>query len=777
VGSEASAQAAALKDEAGEPATETSDESENNLHEKAGFDVNGAGLERVTQNVDVKSAPKTGETVVVEDASAERSGTDGSVQERSERAGQPTRQVKVKQSARAKQTHATVAPDGQVRSTEGAAPVAGSAADSTTRTDADRRTGSSGATGARDRATVAAGSETSRDEGTIADGGDDASPAADTSSGGDLTATIANVAGSVLSRPRKHPWIPRVAGLACYLIGILDILSALFPRVRRMGPLHRLGHFVPGVQVPVNQINPYPVAATLIVGVLLFSLAHALRRRKHRAWMGVVALLGVSITVHLIRRETFGGVTLSLILLVLLLVFRAEFYALSDPRSRWRAIWTFWVMAAADVVLGLTLVSARPHEIIGGDGLFERFYHVLLGLAGISGPMHFRGDGYGDYIYLSLFGLGLLTVLVTLYLFLRPAEPVAHLTPAQEEQVRGLLEKHGPRDSLGYFALRRDKSVLFSPTGKACIAYRVVSGVILASGDPIGDPEAWPGAIKAFMERAERYAWIPAVMGCSEQAGEIWHREAGMDALELGDEAVVEVADFSLDGRPMRNVRQMVNRIERQGYSCQVRRLSDIPAAEITQIRRLACDGRSTETERGFSMALGRFGDPSDGRCVVVTAVKDDEIRAVLNFVPWGTDGLSLDLMRRDRSADPGLNELMIVAALREARALGVKRMSLNFAVFRSALERGERIGAGPVLRRWRGLLVFLSRWFQIESLYRFNAKFRPIWEPRFVAFRQTRDLPRIALAALEAEAFLVLPSLLRRGPKEPAEPASLRAG
>lgn len=590
-----------------------------------------------------------------------------------------------------------------------------------------------------------------------------------------LSADSASPAGIASQTPpiparNPKPWVPRAAGLLCYLLGLFDILSAIFPRVRHMESVHRLGHLVPGLQV-----NPYAVAASLIVGVLLFSLAHALRRRKHRAWMGVVALLTVSIAVHLVRREPIGGAVLYFLFLVLLIVYRNEFYALSDPKSRWRAVWTFWAMLAGDIAIGLVLVSARADHIIGDANLFDRVNHVVLGLAGISGPMHFRGDNYGDYIYFSLFGLGLLTVLVTLYLFLRPAEPAARLTPAQETEIRSLLQRHGQRDSLGYFALRRDKSVLFSPTGKSCIAYRVVSGVMLASGDPIGDPEAWPGAIRAFVERAERYAWIPAVMGCSEQAGEIWHREAGMDALELGDEAVVEVEDFSLDGRPMRNVRQMVNRIERQGYSCTVRRLGDIPSEEVTLIRRLACDGRSTETERGFSMALGRFGDPADGECVVVTATKDGEIRAVLNFVPWGKDGLSLDLMRRDRSADPGLNELMIVAALREAKGLGVKRISLNFAVFRSALERGERIGAGPVLRRWRGLLVFLSRWFQIESLYRFNAKFRPVWEPRFVAFRQTRDLPRIALAALEAEAFLVLPSLLRRGPKEETEAASLR--
>jgi lysyl-tRNA synthetase class 2 len=171
-------------------------------------------------------------------------------------------------------------------------------------------------------------------------------------------------------------------------------------------------------------------------------------------------------------------------------------------------------------------------------------------------------------------------------------------------------------------------------------------------------------------------------------------------------------------------------------------------------------------------MALGRIGDPSDGDCLIATAHKADDalgpygdLKAVLHFVPWGTDGVSLDLMRRDRSADPGMNELLIVAALEASPRLGIKRISLNFAMFRSALARGEKIGAGPVLRAWRGLLVFLSRWFQIESLYKFNAKFRPRWEPRFVVYSSSRDLPRIGFAAMQAEGFLnlALPSLLRR--------------
>ncbi len=96
---------------------------------------------------------------------------------------------------------------------------------------------------------------------------------------------------------------------------------------------------------------------------------------------------------------------------------------------------------------------------------------------------------------------------------------------------------------------------------------------------------------------------------------------------------------------------------------------------------------------------------------------------------------------------------------IKAAQELGIKRLSLNFAVFRSTLARGERIGAGPVLRAWRSVLLFASRWFQIESLYKFNAKFCPVWVPRFFVFAGPTDAPRVALAALEAEAFLVWPT------------------
>ncbi|MGF1427839.1 phosphatidylglycerol lysyltransferase domain-containing protein [Kitasatospora sp. LaBMicrA B282] len=552
-------------------------------------------------------------------------------------------------------------------------------------------------------------------------------------------------------------WLPGAVGYACLLIGLVDIASAIFPRLRRTR-MHIWAGQLPGTTTTLA------TAGTLLVGILLVLLAHALRRRKRRAWRMVCVLLPVGAALHVLRWHQVGPAVISMVLFGVMLVHRREFYAKADPRTRWRALLNLVVMGALSLGLGFLVVSSHPAREMGHPSLFDRVHETVWGLFGLDGPIDYHPDRIGDVVGYSLAGLGLLTAVSTAYLLLRPEKPEPELTADEEVRVRALLERHGERDSLGYFALRRDKSVLFSPTGKAAISYRVISGVMLASGDPVGDVEAWPGAIKVFMAQAREHAWVPAVVGCSEVGGEVWTREAGLDALELGDEAIVDATTFSLSGRAMRNVRQMVKRIERNGYSCQVRRVGDLGLAEKQKIADAAARWRGTDTERGFSMALGRFGDPADDACVVVTAHKapeegegGDDLKAVLHFVPWGKDGISLELMRRDRAADPGLNELLIVAALQEVPALGYRRVSLNFAMFRSALARGERIGAGPVLRAWRGLLVFLSRWFQIESLYKFNAKFQPEWEPRFLVYPSTRDLPRIGFAVMQAEAFITL--------------------
>jgi lysyl-tRNA synthetase class 2 len=582
------------------------------------------------------------------------------------------------------------------------------------------------------------------------------STAAESGDGAGETTPVSPVSGRAPDRRHQRRWVPWVAGWLGLLIGLADIIEGLGPGLAGRYKLHRL-----------TEVTSLTRTADVIIGLLLLMLSHGLRRRKRRAWRAVLALLVSSLALHLLLRHVpphLLSMAITAILLGALVAYRHEFYAVGDARTRWRALWALCGLLVADLAISIAYLSVAADGLDANYSLGQRLQSAAVNLVGFSGPVQFVTPTAADRFSFLTGALGLLTLVVVGYLFLRPAEPVGRLRGQDAERIRELLDRHGEHDSLGYFCLRDDKSVVWSPTGKSCIGYRVLSGVMLASGDPIGDPEAWPGAIHAFLDESARHAWVPAVIGCSEQGAEVWCREGSLTALELGDEAVVTIAEFSMEGRAMRNVRQMVKRVARQGYVAEVRRIGDVPEDEIERLVRQADSWRGSPTERGFSMALGRVGGCDDNGCVIVTAKENGVLRALLHFVPWGTDGLSLDLMRRDRGASPGLNDFLIVETIRHGADLGIKRISLNFAMFRAALERGERIGAGPVLRAWRRVLLFMSRWFQIESLYKFNAKFSPQWLPRFLVFPHPRDLPRIGLAAMEAEAFLVWPTVeLRR--------------
>ena len=224
---------------------------------------------------------------------------------------------------------------------------------------------------------------------------------------------------------------------------------------------------------------------------------------------------------------------------------------------------------------------------------------------------------------------------------------------------------------------------------------------------------------------------------------------------DIGDEAIIDVKDFTLEGRPMANVRQMVNRIKRKGYSCTTHKWSELDNDTRSQLRKLAHEWRYGVAERGFSMSMDRFGEDFDPDTYITIAWLNNEIKGLLYYVPWTTNGLSLDRMQRERGTDPGVNELMIVETVEYARANNLAHVSLNFAAFRSLFERADKISAGPITRGMRNLIRFTSNFFQVESLYRFNAKFQPGWETRYVLYPRAADLPKVGWAALRAEKFI----------------------
>ncbi|ADG96823.1 lysyl-tRNA synthetase [Segniliparus rotundus DSM 44985] len=554
-------------------------------------------------------------------------------------------------------------------------------------------------------------------------------------------------------RRRKGPLhlVPHRSGMAIAAFSVLSFLFSVSPHLRRWAETPRVYLDTYFFAVPDTSF-----AWAFVLGIL----AAALAERKRLAWLTLLVTLVVFSwynVVQLLDGERLWpiiGLATHCAAVALLLAAHGEFSTKVRRVAPLRALVALFIGLLVATGLGWALVEAFPHTVPPDERLAYTLNRVVIFTA-------FERHDFSGYSYgfvntlLGLFGaFALIAAIIVLF---RSQRLASTLTVEEERSIRSLLSLYGEDDSLGYFATRRDKSAVFAPNGKAALTYRVEVGVCLASGDPIGEERSWQGAIGAWLATCESYGWTPAVMGASER-GAIAYREAGLSALQLGDEAILNPRSFSLDGPARKVARQAVTRVRRAGITVRVRRHSQLSEEELAATVRRADQWR-IGAERGFSMALGRLGDGTDGDCMLVEALgPDGDVVGLLSLVPWGRSGVSLDVMRRDPKSPNGVMDLMICELALHAKQLGVSKISLNFAVFRNAFEEGSRLGAGPMIRWWRGVLLFFSRWTQLEAMYRFNHRFGPEWVPRYVCFEEARVVPRVAMASGIAEGFLVVP-------------------
>lgn len=436
-------------------------------------------------------------------------------------------------------------------------------------------------------------------------------------------------------------------------------------------------------------------------------------------------------------------------IVVMLVASRNAFPARLTPGAWWQALVVLVGGVATSALLTfLTLTTVVWH----GHGVGSAVVWSLRVATGRSPGPHLHGPAW---LALASGALSAAFLVLAIIVFMRAAPHDAARVADDELAVRRMLARDRRGDSLGYFATRDDRAVVLSADGRAAVSYNVVAGVALAAGDPLGTKDAWPDAIRLWQAHARTYGWVPAVLAASE-AGAAAYARAGLRALVMGDEAVIGTRAFSLGDPDSGRLRRTVEHARRAGLHVLVRRQDDVPADELAQLTTAADAWRHGEVERGFSMALGRLGDARDGRAVVVTAhAPTGEVVGLLTFVPWGRRGLSLDVMRRSPDAAAGVTELMVTTLVERSSALGVDEVSLNFAMFRETFEHGARIGATLPQRVARRVLLVASRWWQLDSLYRANEKYRPAWSPRLLCYDNPAQLTQVLLAAGLAEGFV----------------------
>ena len=510
----------------------------------------------------------------------------------------------------------------------------------------------------------------------------------------------------------RLPSAERLVAWSAAGVGAIGLVSALTPEMANRVEITQ-GILPPG----------WPEAArvlTVAIGIGLIWLSRSLAKRRRRAWQLAVGVVVASAVAHLAKGLDFEEATISLLLLAALVRWRRRFDVPGDP------------------------AGVRPLLGLGA---------ALAGIAAVVGGQELRGVELSQRTGDALLGLGIALGFLALYFWLRPLGHAVAQTVGERRLARALVEAHG-RDSLSFFALRRDKSYVFSPSQRAFLAYRVVAGTVLMSGDPVGDEAEIDELLTDFRRFVRSRGWRLAVVGASDE-NLARYRALGLKPVPIGDEAVLRPQQFSLEGRAIRKVRQSVSRLRKAGYSFRVVAADDVAPAVEAELEDVSAAWRRGQPERGFSMAIDDLHVP--GTVLAVAEDVNGRVGGFLHLAPSPAGGgWSLSAMRRRPDAPNGLTEFLVVETLAWARQAGASELSLNFCALTDYLAP-ERVTT-PARRAVRRGLLLADNVFQLERLYSFNRKFFPEWRPRYICVERFTDLPAVGLAYLHAESLLVPP-------------------
>jgi phosphatidylglycerol lysyltransferase len=515
--------------------------------------------------------------------------------------------------------------------------------------------------------------------------------------------------------------------------------------------------------------------------VALLALAAGIARGKQLAWALGIAIFGsAGVAQWLTLRHPIGG-ALAVVCVIALVADRVRY------RTRTPVPWRRRLIAI--VVAGALLVGAESVLLDRSAGAvldgpasdLEELVGNLSAWLAFDPPLGVQPRDLT--VPLEVLDLAARLAIVGAMLAMLRAIPATRSDAAARSRAQAIARRFG-HGALLPFQMGDDKYQFMDTRSRGLVVYGQAGRIAVVLGDPIGPPdEAW-AAFDGFMDACARDDALPVVYQASS-AARGWLTAHGFRTFRIGEEAILDLESFGLDGPRRANLRHTVSRAERGGVTIEwhprglTADLSEALAAELAAIDR---EWRARAgPELGFT--IGHF-DAAEIRSIALVIAREADGRpsAYATFRPTGSDGgYVLDLMRRRVAGTPGALEAAIAVAALRLRDRGVRSLSLGLAPLAGLV----RPDAAPEERALAALGQAVRPLYDVSGLARFKAKFDPRWEPRYVAVRRRRDLIGLSIALLRLHLSPIrtppppvgrLPTGPRRSVRRPAG-AARRAG
>jgi phosphatidylglycerol lysyltransferase len=530
------------------------------------------------------------------------------------------------------------------------------------------------------------------------------------------------------------------------LVGVMNLVSAVTPaNLERLHWMHKI--------VPMEIRSRGHVSAALI-GFVLLTLAVNLRRRKRNAWLMTIVFLIISIGSHLIKGWDYEEAIISGVLLGLLLSMRKVFTARSDPPS---------IGQGLRVLIGALLFTVAYGSVgfLILDGRFllhqQPVHFNLVSAAQQTLSMFFTEDNAGlqgrtkfsRFFVQSIYSISFGTMAYGVWMLLRPVLLRGKLATKQDQQQAQQIINTQGQTALARLALLPDKTYHFSPTGETVIAYVPKGRAAVVLGNPIGSQQDREAAITSFRQYCDRNDWYPAFYQVAATELEQYH-DLYFRSMQIGEEAIIHLAEFSLKGKANQNLRTAMNRLNKEGYTVQIYE----PPASVDILRQLK--PVSDEWLRNQQGAEKRFSvgwfNLEYLQQYLVAVVYDPQQKPVAfaNFLGgYNQPEVTVDLMRSRKELPNGTMDFLFISVFQYLQEQKYERFSFGLSLFAGVGEGDDALRSEKSLRY---LSRHLNQFYNFRGLHNFKEKFRPSWEPRYLVYPRLATLPDVIVGLIRAD-------------------------
>ena len=374
--------------------------------------------------------------------------------------------------------------------------------------------------------------------------------------------------------------------------------------------------------------------------------------------------------------------------MVILWRMRDEFHARSDPPSiqqGLRVLAGAFIFTLAYGVSGFFLLDRHYNVNFGFWAalrqtivMFTEFYNPGLT------PVTRFGRFFADSIYI----VGAATFTYAGLMLLRPIFVRHTATDEERQQAQRIVEQYG-HSSLARFLLFDDKHYFFTPGGSV-IGYALVGRTAVSLGDSVGPQEDQLPAIQAFSNLCQHNDWQPVFYQTLPDTLSLY-KSAGFDTLCIGNDGIVNLDAFTLEGKAGKPLRTPVNKLTRAGYKF-ILHEPPMPDDLLEELRTISNEWLTTMHGSEKKFSLGWFEDDYIRSSPIATVYSPEGwISVFANLVTeYQASEVTIDLMRHRTPIENGTMEYLFANLFLWARAQGCHSFNLGLSALSGVGEQAD---------------------------------------------------------------------------------------